>query len=224
MAFPFLSTGALESAALAIPYKSSGIALQEAAPQEVTAANPLSSTPPGQGVQSERRTGDEQQAHGHVQKTQSGPIFPAAVSAPNLLERVFEQLRRERIVRVKVEAFDLDSTSVKAHPDGAGALKKRPAIHRQVPGGMEHRDSYGCRGCSNGGRVHALSRQRPRRPGRPRAPERPGSARRLIRELDMRGLNPHKRLQTVSACGQIRKWARTAQAMSWVRHKRSEKK
>ena len=45
-------------------------------------------------------------------------------SKKGVLDRVFEQLQRERIVRVKVEAFGLDSTSVKVHPDGTGALKK----------------------------------------------------------------------------------------------------
>ncbi len=41
-----------------------------------------------------------------------------------VLDRVFEQLQLEQIVRVKIEAFSLDSTSVKVHPDGTGALKK----------------------------------------------------------------------------------------------------
>jgi transposase len=41
-----------------------------------------------------------------------------------VLDRVFEQLQLERIVRIKIEAFSLDSTSVKVHPDGRGALKK----------------------------------------------------------------------------------------------------
>jgi transposase len=40
------------------------------------------------------------------------------------LNRVFEKLQLEQIVRIKIEAFSLDSTSVKVHPDGAGALKK----------------------------------------------------------------------------------------------------
>ncbi len=40
------------------------------------------------------------------------------------LDRVFEQLQRDQIVRIKIEAFGLDSTSVKVHPDGTGALKK----------------------------------------------------------------------------------------------------
>ena len=41
-----------------------------------------------------------------------------------VLDRVFEKLQMEQIVRIKIEAFSLDSTSVKVHPDGTGALKK----------------------------------------------------------------------------------------------------
>ena len=41
-----------------------------------------------------------------------------------VLDRVFEKLQTERIVRIKIEAFSLDSTSIKVHPDGTGALKK----------------------------------------------------------------------------------------------------
>ena len=41
-----------------------------------------------------------------------------------VLDRVFEKLQTEQIVRIKIEAFSLDSTSVKVHPDGTGALKK----------------------------------------------------------------------------------------------------
>src|SRR5688500_14706920 len=41
-----------------------------------------------------------------------------------VLDRVFEKLQLEQIVRVEIEAFSLDSTSVKVHPDGTGALKK----------------------------------------------------------------------------------------------------
>ena len=41
-----------------------------------------------------------------------------------VLDRVFEQLQSEQLVRLRVEAFALDSTSVKVHPDGTGALKK----------------------------------------------------------------------------------------------------
>src|SRR5271157_2639743 len=41
-----------------------------------------------------------------------------------VLDRVFEKLQVEQIVRIKIEALALDSTSVKVHPDGTGALKK----------------------------------------------------------------------------------------------------
>jgi transposase len=40
-----------------------------------------------------------------------------------VLNRVFEKLQMEQIVRIKIEAFSLDSSSVKVHPDGTGALK-----------------------------------------------------------------------------------------------------
>jgi transposase len=40
------------------------------------------------------------------------------------LERVFEQLQLAQVIRLKIEAMSLDSTSVKVHPDGTGALKK----------------------------------------------------------------------------------------------------
>ncbi len=45
-------------------------------------------------------------------------------SKAGVLDRVFEQLQREQIVRIKIEAVTLDSTTVKVHPDGTGALKK----------------------------------------------------------------------------------------------------
>jgi transposase len=45
-------------------------------------------------------------------------------SKNGVLDRVFEKLQMEQIVRIKIEAFALDSTSVKVHPDGTGALKK----------------------------------------------------------------------------------------------------
>ena len=38
-----------------------------------------------------------------------------------VLDRVFEQLQLEQIVRIRIEAFSIDSTSVKLHPDGTGA-------------------------------------------------------------------------------------------------------
>src|SRR5271155_5108689 len=80
-----------------------------------------------------------------------------------VLDRVFERLQVEQIVRIKIEALALDSTSVKVHPDGRGALKKNGPSHRQVARRMEHQDSYGYRECSNGHKVCSISGQRPRR-------------------------------------------------------------
>jgi transposase len=45
-------------------------------------------------------------------------------SKSGVLDRVFQELQREQIVRIKIEAVSLDSTVVKVHPDGTGALKK----------------------------------------------------------------------------------------------------
>ena len=45
-------------------------------------------------------------------------------SKNGVLDRIFEYLQRERIVRIKLEAVSMDSTIVKVHPNGTGALKK----------------------------------------------------------------------------------------------------
>jgi len=45
-------------------------------------------------------------------------------SKSGAMDRVFEKLQLEQIVRIRIEALSLDSTSVKVHPDGTGALKK----------------------------------------------------------------------------------------------------
>ena len=45
-------------------------------------------------------------------------------SKSGVLDRVFEQLQRSQVVRIRIEAVSLDSTIIKVHPDGTGALKK----------------------------------------------------------------------------------------------------
>lgn len=45
-------------------------------------------------------------------------------SKSGVLDRVFERLQHAQVVRVRIDAVSLDSTSVKVHPDGTGALKK----------------------------------------------------------------------------------------------------
>ena len=54
-------------------------------------------------------------------------------SKSGAMDRVFEKLQLEQIVRIRIEAFSLDSTSVKVHPDGTGALKKRCSRWRWSP-------------------------------------------------------------------------------------------
>jgi transposase len=41
-----------------------------------------------------------------------------------VLDRLFTQLQREQLIRIKIEAVSPDSTIIKAHPDGTGALKE----------------------------------------------------------------------------------------------------
>ena len=55
-------------------------------------------------------------------------------SRNGVLDRVFEQLQRERIMRIQLEAVSLDSTLVKVHPDGTGALQKTAPSPSASPG------------------------------------------------------------------------------------------
>ena len=45
-------------------------------------------------------------------------------SKAGVLGRVFARLQQARLIRIRIEAVSLDSTSIKVHPDGSGALKK----------------------------------------------------------------------------------------------------
>jgi transposase len=54
-----------------------------------------------------------------------------------VLERVFAQLQHQQIIQIKIEAVSLDSTLVKVHPDGTGALKKtalKPSANPEAAG------------------------------------------------------------------------------------------
>ena len=56
-------------------------------------------------------------------------------SKNGVLQRVFEALQVEVIIKIRMEAVCLDSTTVKVHPDGTGALKKqenRLSVDQQV--------------------------------------------------------------------------------------------
>jgi transposase len=41
-----------------------------------------------------------------------------------VLDKLFEKLQEEQLIRIRIESVSLDSTIVKVHPDGTGALKK----------------------------------------------------------------------------------------------------
>ena len=63
-------------------------------------------------------------------------------SKNGVLQRVFDQLQKEQIASIRLDAFCLDSTSIKVHPDGTGALKKT-ARNRS-----EHREGAGQQSCT----------------------------------------------------------------------------
>lgn len=69
-------------------------------------------------------------------------------SKAGVLDRVFARLQPEQILAIRIEPVCLDSTTIKVHPDGTGALKKWPASPRTLPRWMYHQDSSGCRECS----------------------------------------------------------------------------
>src|SRR5258708_9218542 len=96
-------------------------------------------------------------------------------SKNGVLDQVFEKWQSEQIVRIKIEAFALDSTSIKVNPDGTGALKKRTSSHRQVARRMEHQGSSGCRECSNGHNLRPVARPCPRCSRRSRPAGRTGA-------------------------------------------------
>jgi len=45
-------------------------------------------------------------------------------SKNGVLKRLFEALQTEGVIKVKMEVLCIDSTTVKVHPNGTGALKK----------------------------------------------------------------------------------------------------
>ncbi len=51
-----------------------------------------------------------------------------------VLDRLFEALQEHRLIRIRVECLGLDSTSIKVHPDGTGAPKKRGLRPSENPG------------------------------------------------------------------------------------------
>ena len=63
-----------------------------------------------------------------------------------VLQAVFLHLQQLGIIQVQVNVVSLDSTCIKVHPDGMGALKKKWAtVHRENTRRMEYQTSYGRR-------------------------------------------------------------------------------
>jgi transposase len=50
-----------------------------------------------------------------------------------VLDRLFAQLQREQLIRIKIEAVSLDSTIIKVHPDGTGAIAVGTPIAGRPP-------------------------------------------------------------------------------------------
>ena len=55
-----------------------------------------------------------------------------------VLDKVFAVLQEADVVNIQVDQVSLDSTIVKVHPDGTGALKKRSTSHRKIKGWMDN--------------------------------------------------------------------------------------
>src|SRR5258706_16271663 len=78
-------------------------------------------------------------------------------SKSGVLDRLFQKLQQSQIVRIRIEAVSLDSTMVKVHPDGTGALKKRVPSYREISRRLTNKDSYVCLRCLNGRNVRAFA-------------------------------------------------------------------
>jgi len=57
-------------------------------------------------------------------------------SKNGVLDRVFEHLQREQMIRIRVETQGLDSTSRKVHSDGTGAPEKMARSASASPGAV----------------------------------------------------------------------------------------
>jgi hypothetical protein len=51
------------------------------------------------------------------------PLLPGGITQ-GVLDRVFLALQENDVINIQVDHVSLDSTAVKVHPDGTGALKK----------------------------------------------------------------------------------------------------
>lgn len=65
-----------------------------------------------------------------------------------VLERVFQALQEDQLVKIDVEAFS---------PDGTGSLIKLSAVHRKAPRRMNHQDQSQRGRRANGGEYHPVT-------------------------------------------------------------------
>ena len=52
-----------------------------------------------------------------------------------VLDKLFEKLQQEQLIRIRIASVSLDSTIIKVHPDGTGALKKTDLKPSASPAG-----------------------------------------------------------------------------------------
>ena len=57
-----------------------------------------------------------------------------SVEQNGVLDRIFARLQEEQILAIHIEHVCLDSTTIKVHPDGTGALKKTARKPLGAPG------------------------------------------------------------------------------------------
>ena len=62
-----------------------------------------------------------------------------------VLQAAFLRLQQLGIIQIQATVVSLDSTCIKVHPDGMGALKKRRSVRWENTGRMEYQTSYGRR-------------------------------------------------------------------------------
>jgi transposase len=54
-------------------------------------------------------------------------------SKNGVLDRIFKRLQQEQMLTLRLDAVSLDSTVIKVHPDGTGALKKTARSQSENP-------------------------------------------------------------------------------------------
>jgi transposase len=59
-----------------------------------------------------------------------------------VLDRVFNRLQKEQILVMNITSVSLDSTSIKVHPDGTGASKKRKTGNWQIERRADNETSH----------------------------------------------------------------------------------